>query len=175
MATVSDERERLAARRSALREEITHVEYALAVLDRIDDVAPTRRRSVRQGRHVAEGGTTAVAAKVINESDRNWRVDSDLISALRAGGWDAQVSDEVNTVRAALTRAARDGLVSRPGLGVYGPLPHNQKPGAEPPQRERATGSATPSTQGAHVPQAHEQSPVVEQPPQLSEQSRANG
>jgi hypothetical protein len=133
--TVSDERRRLTDRLAQLDEERGHIAYALSVLDRIDPDAeqaepPSGSSSAPQSRvsRTAQdgtargrpGGTYERAVRVVNSSGRAWQVE-ELIPALRQDGWSAQVDNEINAVRSALSRAVRDGLVSRPKQGLYAP------------------------------------------------------
>jgi hypothetical protein len=132
--TVSDERRRLRDRLAQLDEERGHIAYALSVLDRIDpdaehadppsgSSAPQSRvsRSAQDGATKGRpGGTFERAVRVVNSSGRAWQVE-DLIPALRQDGWSAQVDNEINAVRSALSRAVSQGLVSRPKQGLYAP------------------------------------------------------
>lgn len=126
--SVADERQRLRDRLTQLDEERGHIAYALAVLDRLVPGAQSpslaqRRaaRSVRRKGTVGRpGGSYERAVRIIRTSDQAWRVD-DLLPAMRKDGWSANVANEVETVRSALTRAVRDGLIDRTGVGLYAP------------------------------------------------------
>lgn len=122
---MADERNRLNDRLAQLDEERGHIAYALAVLDRLDpDKSPVTQRAPGRGRREASGGrpggTYDRAVRVINASDRTWRIN-ELIVAMRQDGWAAQVTNEIETVRSALSRAVHDGLIDRPEQGVFMP------------------------------------------------------
>ncbi len=134
--TVADERRRLRDRLVQLDDERSKIEYALSVLDRIEPEvlasgAGTTRttRTTRPRMDSGAGAVTAArpggtferAVRVINSSERTWRVE-ELIGAMREDGWTARVESEAETVRSALSRAVRDGLISRWSHGVYGPI-----------------------------------------------------
>jgi hypothetical protein len=114
MATVSDERARLQARLSELDDERKQIEYALTVLGRVEE--PSRRR-----KRISNGGPSTVdlAVDLINADDaRTWRVN-DVIEALEAKGWGANIGDKTSAVRTSLTRALERGLIARLGQGEY--------------------------------------------------------
>lgn len=126
---VADERRRLRERLGELDAERGHISYTLAVLDRLapGEVQPATRRHARAGRRKTKtghpGGTLDRAVRAITSSGRAWRVD-ELVSAMRDDGWSANVANETETVRSALSRAVRDGLVDRVGQGLYAPKDH---------------------------------------------------
>ncbi len=129
LAELTAEAERLARDLDRVQDERGKIDYALSVLERVTETAtartgsghepadrpdspkPVRRRS-RQ--------TYDLAVQTINSSTRTWRVD-ELVRQMREDGWDVEVKNETETVRAALSRAVADGDVARPGYGVYGP------------------------------------------------------
>jgi hypothetical protein len=131
--TVADERRRLHDRLLQLDDERAKITFALGVLDRIEPEAATSRSAVarasradrvdRSGTALGarRGGTLEHAVRVVNATAKTWRVE-ELVPAMRADGWTAQVESDVETVRSALSRAVRDGLISRISQGVYGPL-----------------------------------------------------
>lgn len=128
--TVADERKRLHDRLAELDDERGRITYALSVLDRIDPDSPSTRSTPRarqprlagQGSSVGRpGGSYDRAVRIVNSSDRVWRVE-DLVVAMREDGWAAQVENEVDAVRSALSRAVKNGLIARPEPGFYGPV-----------------------------------------------------
>jgi hypothetical protein len=126
--SVAEERRRLRNRLTQLDDERVKITYALEVLDRIEpETATSAARSTRTDRPAGSsilgarpGGTFERAVRIINSSGRTWRVE-ELVHAMREDGWSAQVRSEVETVRSALSRAVRDGLVTRLSQGVYAP------------------------------------------------------
>lgn len=127
--SVADERARLRERLAHLDQERGQIDFALRVLDRLDPDGsstsdpPSQRGdggSRRKSPTGRSGGTLDRAVYVINGSDHAWRID-ELINAMRQNGWTTQVANEVETVRSALSRAVRDGLVERLEQGVFAP------------------------------------------------------
>ncbi len=157
--TVADERRRLRDRLAQLDDERTKIEYALTVLDRIEPEASVPPAGARRGTPLDRpgmalgarpGGTFDRAVKIVNSSERTWRVD-ELVQAMREDGWTARVESEAETVRSALSRAVRDGLISRWSHGVYGPIKRtvlNQADGLEDLASVSVTGTAAPMGDG---------------------------
>jgi len=147
MATLEGERASLRAKlsdldaeREKLQQELTNlaverdrVEFALAVLDRIDTTPPTPRAPVYVPRPAMRparrriGATTEYMLKALDTIGHPSEVDA-LIPAMREHGWAAQPVNEVETVRQSLLRAVRDEMVVRVGAGLYG-LPEWISPG----------------------------------------------
>ncbi len=126
-AQLTQEAERLARELDRVQDERGKVNYALEVLERLsatgtetdsdhepavqpDSPKPLRRRS---------RGTYDLAVRTINSSTRTWRVE-ELVRQMREDGWDVEVKNAVETVRAALSRAVSAGEVTRTSYGVYG-------------------------------------------------------
>jgi hypothetical protein len=135
--TVAAERQRLRARLAELDAEHERIMFALSVLDRIDAADTSEQKSTnrRSEDHriagsspagVRPGGTLDRAVAIINESDRAAWTPDELLVAMRENGWAAQVENEVETVRSALSRATRQGLIARVAHGMYGPLRPNE-------------------------------------------------
>lgn len=127
MATLKSERDSLQARlddlaaaRGKLQAEIDdlgreadQVMYALAVLERIEvDDEPAPRRVRRMG------ATTEYVVRALAKIGRGAEVD-EVLGVMRHEGWSAQPDNPIETVRAALSRAVRDGLAIRSAYGVY--------------------------------------------------------
>ncbi len=128
--TVADERARLHERLAELDRERDQIVFALGVLDRIDSATPTTvsravkvsdsasaTRTQRQP-GVRPGGSFEHAVRIITDSQQHWRAE-DLVPVMRANGWAADVADELQTVRTALARATKAGLIVRVGPGTY--------------------------------------------------------
>lgn len=128
VAHLTREAERLKGELDRIQDEQGKIDYALSVLERLAETAtgtdsghepavqpdnpkPLRRRS---------RGTYELAVQTINDSTRTWRVD-ELVRQMREDGWDAEVKNATETVRAALSRAVSAGAVTRTSYGVYGP------------------------------------------------------
>jgi len=124
VAQLTREAERLTLELNRVQDEQGKIAYAVSVLERVagtdsghepavqpDSSKPLRHRS---------RGTYDLAVRTINGSTRTWRVE-DLVRQMREDGWDVEVKNETETVRAALSRAVAAGEVARPSYGVYGP------------------------------------------------------
>jgi hypothetical protein len=105
------------------------IAFTLSVLDDIE--TPASAGAIREGeaarRPVAMkaarrrlGGTTEYILKALEALGVPAAVEHQMIPAMREQGWTAQPVNAVETVRAALSRATRDGLVVRVGTGLYG-------------------------------------------------------
>ncbi len=131
--TLAGERARLHARLAELDRERGQIAFALSVLDRLgaDDTAssgsarattrvsgPNLAPRGRQQPEMRSGGSVEHAIRAITESHRTWRAE-DLLPVMRANGWAAEVADELQTVRTALARATKAGLIVRVGPGTY--------------------------------------------------------
>ncbi len=122
------EAERLKGELDRVQDEQGKIDYALSVLERVAGtvtgtdgshkpaVEPANPRPLRH----RSRGTYDLAVQTINGSDRTWRVD-ELVRQMREDGWDAEVKNEIETVRAALSRAVAAGEVTRTSYGIYGP------------------------------------------------------
>jgi Transcriptional regulator, AbiEi antitoxin len=65
------------------------------------------------------GGSLDHILRIITASNRSWRAE-DLVPEMVEQGWDAGgVENAVEAVRAALSRATREGLIERVGHGLY--------------------------------------------------------
>lgn len=141
------ERARLTARLEELREEEAHIRYTLDVLARLGSASAVassgsgdqvRRvfndaamQSARQAVATINRGRTAqFAIDAVTADDNLKRVD-DVIASMREAGWDPDVANEVETVRAALSRAVKDGRIARRGHGLYGPIKPTQESNTE--------------------------------------------
>lgn len=131
--TINAERNRLQRRLAVLDEERGHIAYALQVLQRVQP-PPTGsepvvevRQTVRAERSPGGQSTTSDAAfEVIDsEPERAWRAE-EIVAAMRTHGWDAQVDNEIETVRAALSRGVKADRIRRVGYGTYGAVNRQQ-------------------------------------------------
>ena len=122
------EAERLTRELDHVQDERGKVDYALLVLERVAGSATEVDRSHEPAVEPASPklprrqsrGTYDLAVQTINSSTRTWRVD-ELVRQMREDGWDAEVKNEIETVRAALSRAVSTGEITRPSYGIYGP------------------------------------------------------
>jgi hypothetical protein len=127
-AQLTREAERLKGDLDRVQDEQGKIDYALSVLERVAGTVTGADRghepavepdSPKPLRHRSQG-TYDLAVQMINGSTRTWRVD-ELVRQMREAGWDAEVKNETETVRAALSRAVAAEEVSRTSYGVYGP------------------------------------------------------
>lgn len=168
---VEAERRRQLARLAEIEAELAkmnaergHIAYTLTALDRMDQESAdsssvskerqtqpspreisgaARRRRTRT--NPPPGSTLGRALKVINGSDRGWKPE-EVVSAMRQEGWEAEVKNELETVRTALARAVSDGLIERRDFGVYGRLP--QEPGESDQSAEMESEHAADDAEG---------------------------
>jgi hypothetical protein len=168
VAQLTREAERLTQELDRVQDERGKIDYALSVLERVkstvtghvsghvavnvtgndsghepavqpDSHKPLRRRS---------RATYDLAVRTINSSTRTWRVE-ELVRQMREDGWDVDVKNEVETVRAALSRAVAAGDVTRPSYGVYAAkrgIPEESPPGEGTPPPEAERPVTTPAT-----------------------------
>jgi hypothetical protein len=127
VAQLTREAERLKLELDRVQDEHGKIDYALSVLERVTGadtgtdsdhepaVQPDRPKPLRR----RSRGTYDQAVRTINSSTRTWRVE-ELVRQMREDGWDVEVKNEVETVRAALSRAVSAGEVTRTSYGVYG-------------------------------------------------------
>lgn len=127
-AQLTREAERLKGELDRVQDEQGKIDYALSVLERVAETVTGTDRghepavepdSPKPLRHRSQG-TYDLAVQMISGSTRTWRVD-ELVRQMREAGWDAEVKNETETVRAALSRAVASEEVSRISYGVYGP------------------------------------------------------
>ncbi len=159
VAQLAREAERLTLELNRVQDEQGKIDYALSVLERVagagtgtdgdhepavqpDSPKPPRRRS---------RGTYDLAVRTINGSTRTWRVE-ELVHQMREDGWDVDVKNEVETVRAALSRAVAAGEITRTSYGVYGPkrgVPEEGSPSDAVLEHGRASLHPDPGTQAS--------------------------
>jgi hypothetical protein len=123
---LTQEAERLKGELDRVQDEQGKIDYTLSVLKRVagadrghEPAVEPEPDSPKPLRHRSQG-TYDLAVQMINGSTRTWRVE-ELVRQMREAGWDAEVKNETETVRAALSRAVASEEVTRPSYGVYGP------------------------------------------------------
>lgn len=123
LADLENERDKLQRELAEMAAERDRIAFALSVLDRIDSDTDTgrslegRASTRRSSRRV--GATTEHLLKALDSIGRPTAVEA-IIPAMREHGWAAEPSNPVETVRAALSRAVRDGHAVRLAVGTYG-------------------------------------------------------
>ena len=127
-AQLTREAERLKNELDQVQDEQGKIDYTVSVLERVagtvtgtdksyePPVQPDTPKTLRR----RSRGTYELAVQTINGSTRTWRVE-ELVRQMREVGWDVEVKNPIETVRAALSRAVASGEVSRPSYGTYGP------------------------------------------------------
>lgn len=124
---LSAERTRLTARLAELEAEQNMIRYTLSVLDRLvtDDGHPAGVNDAVESRmraYLRRGGTSAFAVRAIYQGAEPQRVEI-LIERMHALGWTSEAENEVESVRAALSRIVKDDVAHRVGHGMYAPNP----------------------------------------------------
>lgn len=113
----------------ALRHQLTVAEtereklaFGLSLLERIAPAAGRATRVVNRKRSTTrQGGTSTFMLKAVAELGAPVVVEA-IVDKMRELGWESETDNPIDAVRAALSRALREGLVTRPQHGKYGPL-----------------------------------------------------
>jgi hypothetical protein len=126
MDELNRNREKLAQERAALDRELAlleaergKVEFALDVLSRVEDEAPSRgpRRATSTGRRV-EGGSADFAIRALAEL-AGPRTAEEVVERMKVLGWAADAARPEEVARNALIRATATGEVRKVGRGRY--------------------------------------------------------
>ncbi|MEO6503508.1 MAG: hypothetical protein ABIQ09_16555, partial [Jatrophihabitantaceae bacterium] len=76
----------------------------------------------RIGAFLRRGGTSAFAVRALYQTTEEQRVEG-IIERMKAMGWKSEADNEVESVRAALSRIVKDGVGRRAGYGKYQSVP----------------------------------------------------
>lgn len=103
----------LAEKRAELKAELDAVDRALDVLRNAASGSASSRGGPRSGDSVS-----SLALDIVKGSDQEWSA-AQIVTVLRQQGKALSVKDPMNSVRTALARSVRDGLIKRTGDGRY--------------------------------------------------------